>query len=730
MWDTADWQAEPNTLPIAAVTSICDDMNTDGTNLAGLSGLVVTETPKPPMIESVKTDNVQTCISPEAADPNFVYTIRIADPNNDGHTNVWIVDHLPREVDFVAAEPADPNFGYDIATHTYTWFLPYLQGYDPANPPANDPNEYFSLKVRVNGWTEPMSRFTNIATVESDRSYGWVAAETDVCCWGGDVIYVDPRAEEESFNIDLPGFQMRWATGRNTGTSWDDAYRNLPEALERAAKGCAGEIWVAHDTYRPADTVLTDSFEIPAGVSVYGGFAGNETSFDQRNILEYPTVLSGYIDETHLSNTVVTMDGNGALLDGFTVQEGGNYGIYGDEIDFSVENCIIENNQQYGIYALNGDVTIKWCEIHDNGFQGVWHRGTNKLLTVENSNIHDNQYDGIRTEYSTSTILNSLVYQNGLESNPYNTYYGLNLVNPSSSPTIRNNTIIQNVNEGIRRSGGSLPDIVNCIVYYNNDNGEGPQLVGIDPDETAYHSCIADCNEINENFNDPPGFAYTTEPNDWPVVGNYHLAWDSPCVNSGDSAEYIDELDIDGEPRVYGDLVDIGADEAYSCDDEYLTEDDVYNPLDFSADGIINYEEFAPFAAAWLTVDPNEFFNPLCDLDADDDVDLADLAAFCQDEWLWMACWRQNQFDMYGMMAMSGGEGMQMVLPTQVFLSMQTAYETSSYSEETDTVYETESLLQILEFLDGLLETEPDNTDTVLEIMAVLEEWLEEIDME
>ena len=43
--------------------------------------------------------------------------------------------------------------------------------------------------------------------------------------------------------------------------------------------------------------LLVDTFKIPAGVSVYGGFAGNETSRDQRNILKYPTVLSGYTSD-------------------------------------------------------------------------------------------------------------------------------------------------------------------------------------------------------------------------------------------------------------------------------------------------------------------------------------------------------------------------------------------------------------------------------------------------
>ena len=48
-------------------------------------------------------------------------------------------------------------------------------------------------------------------------------------------------------------------------------------------------------------------------------------------------------------------------------------------------------------------------------------------------------------------------------------------------------------------------------------------------------------------------------------------------------------------------------------------------------------------------------FKHKCDLDVDLDVDMADLALFCN-EWLWMACWKQSQMDSsIMMMAMGAG---------------------------------------------------------------------------
>ena len=66
-------------------------------------------------------------------------------------------------------------------------------------------------------------------------------------------------------------------------------------------------------------------------------------------------------------------------------------------------------------------------------------------------------------------------------------------------------------------------------MYYN---GGTSQFAELNPDAVADCCCIQDCNELNTtNINVAPGFAYTTEPNNVPVVGNYHLAYNSPCVD-------------------------------------------------------------------------------------------------------------------------------------------------------------------------------------------------------
>ncbi len=395
-----------------------------------------------------------------------------------------------------------------------------------------------------------------------------------------------------------------------------------------------------------------------------------------------------------------------AGADAETVRKGNWQGINGSSASSVVKNCVVSDNQQRGIYSLNGNLSIEWCEISDNGYQGVDSQGSGYALEIKNCEIHDNLRDGILTSSSVSTICNSVVYQNGSG----DSYYGINLLNPSDNPDIRNNTIVDNINEGIRFVGSNPPDILNCIVYYN---GGDSQLAGLDPDTDADYCCIQDCNEIptNSNFNDTPDFVYDYEP-----YGYYHIKYESPCRNAGDNM-YVgqDEVDMDDEIRTQESVVDRGADEV-SCED-------TWHENDWTYDGVINMEEFSIFSAAWLSHDPNDpvcdpnhvdyvsdpndpdyisqsakdNWNPICNFEVSGNseyaIDLDDFASFCED-WLWEACWRQSYMAVY---AMGGGESMMMAAPP--LMSTLAAYKTRPIPEKSiaEQILDLEDCIEFLE---------------------------------
>lgn len=90
------------------------------------------------------------------------------------------------------------------------------------------------------------------------------------------------------------------ATGLDDGTNWANAFKSLQSAIDVAASslGRVDEIWVAAGIYRPTKRSVeceprSTTFQLPSGVAVLGGFAGNEASKDDRNWATNLTRLSG-----------------------------------------------------------------------------------------------------------------------------------------------------------------------------------------------------------------------------------------------------------------------------------------------------------------------------------------------------------------------------------------------------------------------------------------------------
>ena len=76
----------------------------------------------------------------------------------------------------------------------------------------------------------------------------------------------------------------------NDGSAWNKAYKNVQAAIDKlAAGGQGGEVWVKTGTYQPSvymsgeSTDRSAAFVMKDGVSVYGGFEGNEETRAERD---------------------------------------------------------------------------------------------------------------------------------------------------------------------------------------------------------------------------------------------------------------------------------------------------------------------------------------------------------------------------------------------------------------------------------------------------------------
>lgn len=177
------------------------------------------------------------------------------------------------------------------------------------------------------------------------------------------------------------------------GESWKTAYHDLQDALDDASmKGSAvSEIWIAAGAYRP-DRETGDrlaSFQLVNGVALLGGFAGDESSRDQRDPSVNITILTGDLNDDddaggsiaeNSYHVLSAMDVDATtVLDGLVVRAGNADGETPDNVGAgmyclmgspTVRNCTFENNiaqlQGAGVYNLFGDTSFTGCRFIDN----------------------------------------------------------------------------------------------------------------------------------------------------------------------------------------------------------------------------------------------------------------------------------------------------------------------------------------------------------------------------
>jgi hypothetical protein len=174
------------------------------------------------------------------------------------------------------------------------------------------------------------------------------------------------------------------------GKSWGTAFKGLQSAIQQASKG--DTIWISHGVFRTSETrKMEETFKVPNGVVLIGGFRGDETSLRQRNHLLNFTILSGLIGvdpnsqtteiRAHHVLTLTDVDSS-TVFDGLIIERGAafdlfypsglTYGFGGGAIIRSTGlnpynnptfiNCTFRNNSAtYGGAVHNDIIATKAC---------------------------------------------------------------------------------------------------------------------------------------------------------------------------------------------------------------------------------------------------------------------------------------------------------------------------------------------------------------------------------
>ena len=310
-------------------------------------------------------------------------------------------------------------------------------------------------------------------------------------------------------------------------------------------------------------------------------------------------------DNTFITNQAIVAHGYPPPNTNYPATEHGDGGaiVCFQGVDALIANNIIKNN--HADFYGGGMHFRQWSNglIEDNQIIGNGsslgagiHITYASAPTVKKNLIKGNQASSLGGGgiyvYNES---NPLIEKNTITQNKSINGAGM-AVFDESNPAIRNNLIVKNIDgAGIRLRGASMPVITNNTIAgnmalysttgggINCDTGSIPIIKGniitsnnnggiyttdIIPliqhndvwanSNGNYNSVIGDKTGIDGNISVDPCFVNSD-------VNNYALNYSSKCINSGDP-NFIpgtNETDYEGDQRILGQFVDIGADEAY-----------------------------------------------------------------------------------------------------------------------------------------------------------------------
>lgn len=366
-----------------------------------------------------------------------------------------------------------------------------------------------------------------------------------------------------------------------TGASWTNAYPKVQPALNLATNG--DSIWVARGTY-------SENLTLSNGISLYGGFAGDETTLLQRSWFTNLTVLDG-----RQLGSVITVTLNSTnpatRIDGFRIQNGRaalGAGIYCSGSALTIANNQIVWNtatnatggssRGSGIYFTGGSPVIASNLIQDNLTAGPfssgggisWFGGSPVIL---NNRVIANVVSGGATYGSgisgvgagSPKVIGNVVSANRSKSANCS---GIHLQGVTAGEII-NNTATRNDKAGIFCDSASVT-IGNNVIAYNQTGMAG--VTGLN----YRNNCTFGNQSDFFGFPDPTGQNgnISVDPllSANPHYPEFHLVDGSPCIDAGDST-LIDAwpLDTDGDPRAICSGVDIGADEFTGAPPALLT---------------------------------------------------------------------------------------------------------------------------------------------------------------
>ena len=302
------------------------------------------------------------------------------------------------------------------------------------------------------------------------------------------------------------------------------------------------------------------------GSGVYGGTIWN--SLIASNQGQYViTGLGGGVALAKVFNS--TLSGNAA---------GGGGGAYG----CTLSNCTLSGNSVNSTGGGAWNCYLISCLICSN-YANYDGGGASSSTLVNCALFKNTAVTGAGGGAYGGMLTNCLLYLN-------TAHYGGGAcgLNPQRIVLV-NCTIVSN-SASVSAGGAYIATLDNCILYYNSNSANANFQV------SSLNYCCT------WPLPDSGAGNITNEPMFVSLVGNdFHLQSNSPCINSGNNAFVTVTNDFDGNPRIRGGTVDIGAYEyqtpssilSYAWAQQYgLPTDGSVDYLDLDGTGMNNWQKW------------------------------------------------------------------------------------------------------------------------------------------
>ena len=342
------------------------------------------------------------------------------------------------------------------------------------------------------------------------------------------------------------------------GYTWDSAFKHLQTAIDMGIR-TGVDIVVTNGIYEPIVTsncfVTIRSVNGAEWTTIDGGGTNRCAMLGSAIMPATNTTLVGFT----LANGSANSGGGSwygtltdCILSGNTATDSGG-GAYGGTLN----NCIFEGNAaKYGGGAYAGKLNN--CVLSGNSVS--YYGGGVDTCTLNNCTLEGNTATYGGGAYY-STIYNSVLTGNMADygGGAYDSTLGNCMLTGNIAidggganySMLKNCTLSGNTATG---SGGGAywGWLDNCIVWGNTAAGAG----GDHGNVTFRYSCTTPLptgsyNGAGNIVADPLFLDATN--------GNFRLQPESPCINTGNSALAASLTDLDGNPRILGDRVDMGA---------------------------------------------------------------------------------------------------------------------------------------------------------------------------